>query len=130
MIKKRITISGLIVVFYIFLSANVLAQTTEQPEIIDEDSTVLACIEGGDFDAMTETEQDKVDLPICDEVITTEELATEMNGEITYLDNELNNEECLTIVDYDVMTDNERAALDMPVCDEAYNEDPLDPNKT
>lgn len=116
--KKIIVTSFVLFTTPLILSTALLAQTTEQLEIIDENSVVLSCIQGNEFDAMNEQEQNKVELPICEEHVTTEELAAEMNGEIALTDPVMNDQQCVSIVDYEAMTDDERAAIEIPVCED------------
>lgn len=128
------TIKNLLITGSIFLSTSLLwspvisAQTLEETiatenaetlEIIDENIPVIECILGGDYDALTEQQKVDQELPLCDEYeVSTEELAQEAYNQESLTEQTVEVETCIPPLDYDSMTDAERAAIDAPLCDE------------
>ena len=131
--EKRVIIYKLLATSLIILSANIVllpavsaqtteeivsAENTEQLEIIDNNYQI-ECITGVDYDALTEQQKVDQELPLCDEYeVTTEELAAEINEQEAATEEIVEIETCIPPLDYDSMTDEERAAIDAPLCDE------------
>lgn len=127
MITKKLLSTGIMLITSsIFLSTIAIAQTvdnsiTEEPvelEIVDN-NTFVECITSNQYDALTEEQKVNQELPLCYEIeVTTEELAAETNQQTSYSEQEIIESQCLSIVDYDAMTDDERASIEIPICDE------------
>ena len=131
-IKKLISTS-----IILFATTGVLAQSTEenmttetsnQLEIIDENSVANECISGSVFDAMSDEEVANIEIPLCEELeVMADELAAEAFEQGTVINDEsAENSQCVPAVDFDDMTDYERAINELPVCDEAFSEPNLE----
>ena len=132
MIIKKLMSTGII----LFATTGVLAQSTEenitteissQLEIIDENSVANECISGSVFDAMSDEEVANLEIPLCEDVeVTTEELEAEAFEQGTVINESTENSQCVSAVDFEAMTDYERAINEVLVCDEAFSEPNLE----
>ncbi len=127
--KKRHATGLIFLASSIFLASIAMAQTTD--ELITEDSIELEivessgfieCITSDQYDALSEEKKVNQELPLCNETIvtevTTEELAEETNHEISTEEQDMVESQCLTLAVYDAMTLDERASVEIPICDE------------
>ncbi len=94
-------------------------ESTEQIEIID--STDVECILSIDYDALSEEQKVNQELPLCYETevmteVSTEELAAETYAESSTSEQSINNYECIPALEYDALTSDERAVIEVPLC--------------
>lgn len=127
-IKNLLATAIILLSAHLAFSPIVLAQTieestsiesTEQIEIID--STDVECILSIDYDALSEEQKVNQELPLCYETevmteVSTEELAAETYAESSTSEQSINNYECIPALEYDALTSDERAVIEVPLC--------------
>jgi hypothetical protein len=127
-IKNLLATAIMLLSAHLAFSPIVLAQTTEESTSIESteqieiiDSTDVECILSNDYDALSEEQKVNQELPLCYETevmteVSTEELAAETYAESTTLEQSINNYECIPALEYDALTSDERAAIEVPLC--------------
>lgn len=126
-ITKKLKVTGvMLLASSIFLSTILMAQTSDNSitedtvelEIVDNNS-IVECITSDQYDALSEEQKVDQELPLCNETeVTTEQLAEETNLQTPNSDQDTIASQCLPLEDYDDMTEDERATIEIPICNE------------